>query len=177
MSLFVLGVCGVWAPPCHNNCISISPAPVRNDGTPLCQAWIIGGRKRRVAQAGNLHWCSSCYKFVSGGLGTRVPSISINGQLVLFSVRLAGSCFKSLLNRSCSSCRDVSQQGLQASLVRELVTGDPMACSIVGHPRKCPSGVIARRQIWQLSSRLQHGRVESIDQLAQFHTQFNTPME
>ena len=89
----------------------------------------------------------------------------------------AGSCFKSSLNRSHSSCRDVSQQGPQASPVRELVTGNPMACSIAGHPCKCPSGIIAHRQIWQLSPRLEHGHVESIDQLAWYHTQLDTPTE
>ena len=61
--------------------------------------------------------------------------------------------------------------------MRELVTGDPMACSISGHPRKCPSGFIVHRQSWQLSPGLKHGHVESIDQLAWYHTQFNTPME
>ena len=33
------------------------------------------------------------------------------------------------------------------------------------------------RQNWQLSPRLEHGHVESIDQLALYHAQFNTPME
>ena len=61
--------------------------------------------------------------------------------------------------------------------MNELVTGDPMACSILGRPRKCPPGFIARRQSWQLSPGLKHGRVESIDQLAQYHAQFNTPTE
>ena len=61
--------------------------------------------------------------------------------------------------------------------MRELVTGDPMARSVPGHPRKRPSGFIAHRQSWQLSPGLKHGRVESIDQLARYHTQFNTPME
>ena len=161
----------------HNNPISISPPPARKDGTPLCQVRLIGGRKRRVAQSGNLHWCSSCYKFVSSGLGTWVPSVSINGQPVLFPAPLAGSCFKSSSNRSRSSCRDISQQGLQASLVRELVTGNPTACSIAGCPHKHPSGVIVLHQIWQLSPRLEHGHVESIDQLAQYLAQFNTPTE
>ena len=52
-----------------------------------------------------------------------------------------------------------------------------MACSIAGRPRKCPSGIVAHRQIWQLSPRLEHGHVESIDQLARNHTQFDTPTE
>ena len=134
-------------------------------------------KKRRVAQSSNLHQCSSHYKFVSGDLGTQVPSISINRQPVPFPAPLAGSRFKSSLDRSCSSCRDVSKQGPQGSPARELVTGDPMACSIVGWPRNCPSGVIAHRQIWQLLPRLEHGRVESIDQLAWYHTQFDTPTE
>ena len=61
--------------------------------------------------------------------------------------------------------------------MRELVTGDPMARSVSGHLRKRPSGYIARHQSWQLSPGLKHGRVESIDQLAWYHTQFNTPTE
>ena len=61
--------------------------------------------------------------------------------------------------------------------MRELVTGDPMARSISGHPCKRPSGFIARCQSWQLLPGLKHGRVESIDQLARYHTQFNTPTE
>ena len=61
--------------------------------------------------------------------------------------------------------------------MRELVTGDPMARSIPGRPRKHPLSFIARRQSWQLSPGLKHGRVESIDQLAWYHAQFNTPTE
>ena len=76
-----------------------------------------------------------------------------------------------------SSCGDVSQQGLQSPPTRELVTGDPMACSVLGHPRKHPSGFIAHHQTWRLSPGLEHGHVESIDQLARYHTQFNTPTE
>ena len=82
-----------------------------------------------------------------------------------------------LSGRLHSSCRDVSQQGPQSPPMRELVTGDPMACSIVGHPHEHPSGFIACRQTWQLSPGLKHGRVESIDQLARYHAQFNTPTE
>ena len=52
-----------------------------------------------------------------------------------------------------------------------------MACSIAGQPRNCPSGIIAHRQIWQLSPRLEHGRVESINQLAWYHAQIDTPVE
>ena len=40
-----------------------------------------------------------------------------------------------------------------------------------------PSGFTARRQTWQLSPGLKHGCVESIDQLAWYHAQFNTPTE
>ena len=134
-------------------------------------------KKRRVAQSSNLHRCGSCYKFVSGDLGTQVPSVSVNGQPVPFPAPLAGSCFKSSSDRSRSSCRDISKQGPQGSPVRELVTGDPMACSIVGWPHNRPSGIIARRQIWQLSPRLEHGLVESIDQLAWYHAQIDTPMK
>ena len=37
-----------------------------------------------MAQSGNLNRCSSHYKFVSGDLGTQVPSISVNSQPVPF---------------------------------------------------------------------------------------------
>ena len=85
--------------------------------------------------------------------------------------------FQASSGRLRSSCGDVSQQGPQGPPTRELVTGDPMPRSILGHPRKCPSGFIACRQSWQLSPGLKHGCVESIDQLAWYHAQFNTPME
>ena len=129
---------------------------------PSCQAWLVGGRKRRVAQSGNLHWCGSHYKFVIGDLGTWMLSISVNGQHIPFPAPLVGSCFKSSSGKLRSSCRDLSQQGPQGSLVRELVTGDPMAHSVVGWPCNRPLGVIAHRQIWQLSPRLEQGHVESI---------------
>ena len=161
----------------HNNCISNSPPWQRKDGMPSCQAQLEVGKKRRVVHSGNLHKCSSHCKFVSGDLGTQVPRVSVNSQPVLFLAPPVGSCRKVSLGRLRSSCRDVSQQGPQASLVRELVTGDPMACSILGCRRKHPSGIIARRQFWQLLSGLEHGRVESINQLAWYHAQTNTPME
>ena len=105
-----------------------------------------------------------------------MPGISINGQPVPFPAPS-----KNHVSRchwvDCLSCGDVSQQGPQSPPTRELVTGDPMACSVLGRPCKCPSGFIARRQTWQLSPGLKHGRVESIDQLAQYHAQFNTPTE
>ena len=106
-----------------------------------------------------------------------MPGISVNSQPIPFPAPLEESCFKTLSGRLHSSCRDVSQQGPQSPPTRELVTGDPMACSVLGHPRKCPSGFIAHHQTWQLSPGLKHGRVESIDQLAWYHTQFNTPTE
>ena len=106
-----------------------------------------------------------------------MPSVSVNSQPVLFPAPLAGSCFKSSLDRLHSSCRDISKQGPQSSPVRELVPGDPMACSIAGQPRNHPSGIIAHHQIWQLSPRLEHGRVEFIDQLVWYHAQIDTPME
>ena len=52
-----------------------------------------------------------------------------------------------------------------------------MAHSIVGRPHKHPSHIIACRQLWRLLSRLKHGCVESINQLAWYHAQFNTPTE
>ena len=85
--------------------------------------------------------------------------------------------FQASSGRLRSSCGDVSQQGPQGPPMRELVTGDPMARSVSGRPRKCPSGIIAHRQSWQLLPGLKHGCVESIDQLARYHAQFNTPME
>ena len=106
-----------------------------------------------------------------------MPGVSLNGQPVPFPVPLEESCFKTLSGQLCSSCGDVSQQGPQSPLTRELVTGDPMASSVSGRPRKCPSGFVARRQTWRLSPGLKHGCVESINQLAQYHAQFNTPTE
>ena len=161
----------------HNNRISNSPPQWRKDGTPSCQAKLEVGEKRRVAHSGNLHKCSSRCKFVSGDLGTWVPRVSINGQPIPFPAPLVGSCSKVSSGRSCSSCRDVSQQGPQTSLARELVTGDPMACYIAGHPCKCPLGTIAHCQFWQLLPGLKHGRVESINQLVRYHAQTNTLTE
>ena len=106
-----------------------------------------------------------------------MPGISVNGQPIPFPAPLEESCFKMSSGPLCSSCKDVSQQGPQSPPMRELVTGDPMACSILGRPCKHPSGFIARRQTWQLSPGLKHGRVESIDQLVRYHAQFNTPTE
>ena len=106
-----------------------------------------------------------------------MPGVSVNGQSIPFPAPLKESCFKTSLGRLRSSCGDVSQQGPQSPPTRELVTGDPMACSVLGHPRKYPSGFTARHQTWQLSPGLKHGRVQSIDQLAWYHAQFNTPME
>ena len=115
--------------------------------------------------------------YISVVLGTWVPRVSVNDQLIPFPAPLVESCSKVSLGRSRSSCRDISEQGSQTSLVRELVTGDPMACSILGHPRKHPSGTIAHRQCWQLLPGLEHGCVESINQLVWYHTQINTPTE
>ena len=106
-----------------------------------------------------------------------MPGISVNSQPVLFPAPLKESCFKTLSGRLRSSCGDVSQQGPQSPLTRELITWDPMACSIPGRPHKHPLGFISHRQIWQLSPGLKHGCVESIDQLAQYHAQFNTLTE
>ena len=177
MLLFILGVYRVLVPPVVT-IASLSPSPGEKRWHALVPGaayrWV---KKRRVAQSNDLHWCSSHYKFVSSDLGTQVPSVSVNSQPVLFPAPFAGSCFKSSSDRSHSSCRDISKQGLQGSPVRELVTGDPMACSIAGQPHNHPSGIIAHRQIWQLLPRLKHGHVESIDQLAQYHTQIDTPTE
>ena len=72
--------------------------------------------------------------------GCSAPPLTANPSRFLPPVRL---CFKVPLERSCSSCRDISQQGPQASLVGELVRGNNMACSILGRPCKCPWGVIS----------------------------------
>ena len=106
-----------------------------------------------------------------------MPGVSVNSQPIPFPAPLEESCFKMSSGRLSSSCRAISQQGLQSPPTRELVTGDPMACSVLGCPREHPSGFIACRQTWQLSPGLKHGHVESIDQLAWYHTQFNTPTE
>ena len=159
----------------HNNHISISPPPARKDGTPSCQVWLVGGQKKEGWL--NLVTCIgvvSRHKLVSGDLGIRMLSVSIDGQPVPFPAPLAGSCFKLTSGKSCSSCRDISQQGPQGPPVRELVTGDPMACSITRWPCIHLLGTIACCQIWQLSPRLEHGRVESINQLAWYHAQIDT---
>ena len=85
--------------------------------------------------------------------------------------------FQASSGRLRSSCGDVFQQGPQGPPMRELVTGNPMAHSILGRPRQRPLGFIAHRQSWQLLPGLKHGRVESIDQLARYHARFNPPME
>ena len=93
----------------HNNRISISPPLARKMAHPHARHGLqVGKKKRRVAQSDNLHWCSSHYKFVSGDLGTQVPSVSVNGQPVPFPSPLCRIMFKSLSDRSRSSCRDVS---------------------------------------------------------------------
>ena len=53
---------------CNNHILSPPPRQ-RKDGMPSCQAWLKVGEKRRVAHSGNLHWCSSHSRFVSGDLG------------------------------------------------------------------------------------------------------------
>ena len=62
-------------------------------------------------------------------------------------------------------------------LQRRLSAWNPMAYSVAGRPCKCPSCIIACRQFRQLLPRLEHGHVESINQLAWYHAQFNTLME
>ena len=98
-------------------------------------------------------------------------TVSVDSQPVPFPAPLAGSCSKLTSGNLSSSCRNISQQGPQGSPVRKLVTGDPMARSIMGQPRICRLGAIARRQI---SPRLEQGRVESINQLAWYHAQLDT---
>ena len=157
---------------------SLTPLPGREKmACPHARLGLRWAKKRRVAHPGNLHKCSSHCKFVSSDLGTSVPRVFINGQPVPFLAPLVRSWLKVSSDRLCSSCRDISQQDPQASPVRELVTGNPMPCSIPGHTRKRPSGTIACRQFWQLLSGLEHDRVESINQLAWYHAQTNTPTE
>ena len=177
MSLIILGMSGVWVPPIIT-ITSLSPLPSREKmACPRTRRGLRWTNIKWVAHSGNLLQCSSRCKFVSGDLDTWVPSVSVNGQPVLFPAPLVGSCFKVPSGRSCSSCRDISQQGPQASPAGELVTGDPMACSILGCPRKHPSGTIAHRQFWQLLPGLEHGHVESINQLVLYQAQTNTPTE
>ena len=52
-----------------------------------------------------------------------------------------------------------------------------MAFSVAGCPHKHPSGIIACHQFQRHLPRVEHGRVESINQLAWYHAQFNTPTE
>ena len=144
---------------------------------PPCQAWLKGGQKNE----GWLILVTFIGVVLVAGLlvGTWILECPVSPLTASPScfLPLEESCFKTSSGRLCSSCGDVSQQGPQSPLTRELVTGDPMACSVLGHPRKHPLGFIAHSQTWQLWPRLEHGRVESIDQLAQYHAQFNTPTE
>ena len=87
-----------------------------------------------------------------------------------------GLCFKLPLCSSCSMCWDISHQGPKAPLAGWLVTGNRMACSILGCPHKHPAGVIAHCQSWRLLPRLKHGHVEPINQPAWYHAQLNTPV-
>ena len=171
------GMSRVWVPPVIT-ITSLTPLPGREKmACPHDRRGLRWAKKRRGAHSGNLHKCSSHCKFVSSNLGTSVPRVFINGQPVPFLAPLVRSCLKVSSDRLRSSCRDISQQGPQASPVREIVTGDPMACSIPGRPRKRPSGTIACHQFWQLLSGLKHGRIESINQLAWYHAQTNTLTE
>ena len=133
-------------------------------------------KKRKVAHSSNLHQCSSHCRLLAAAWVPRCPAPLLTANPSNF-LPPAGLCFKVPSERSCSSCRIISQQGLQASPVGERVTGNPMPCSIMGCPHKHPLGGIARRQIWQLLPRLEHGCVESINQLAWYHAQFNTLTE
>ena len=161
----------------HNNHIFSSPPWWRKDGMPSCQAWLIGGQKEGWLISVTYISVVLIASLLAVTWILRCPASLLMASPSNFLPPCRRSCFKVPSDRSRSSCRDVSQQGPQASLVGELVTGDPMACSIVGCPHKHPSSIVAHRQIWQLLPGLEHGRVESINQLAQYHTQFNTPME
>ena len=146
---------------------------------PSCQAWLIGGQKKKEGWL-NPVTCIGVVLITSLLAVTwvlRCPASPLMASPSHFLPPLAGSCFKLSSDRSRSSCRDVSKQGPQGSPVRELVTGDPMACSIARRPRNHPSGIITHRQILQLLPRLEHDCVESIDQLVWYHAQVDTPTE
>ena len=179
MSLFIPGIFGIRVPPIVT-IASLSSLP----GEKRWHALMPGMAYRQAKKKGEGWLISVTFigvVLVAGLLaGTWILEClasPLTASPVPVSCPLEESCFKTSSGRLRSSCRDVSQQGPQSPLTRELVTGDPMACSVSGRSRKCPSGFIAHRQSWQLSPGLKHGRVESIDQLARYHTQLNTPTE
>ena len=152
---------------------------MRKDGTPLCQA-----RLHRWAKKNGEGWLISVtyigVVLVAGLLAGAWILECPASPLTASPSRFLPPCrimFQASSGQLRPSCRDVSQQGPQGPPTRELVTGDPMARSVSRRPRKRPSGIIAHRQSWQLLPGLKHGRVESIDQLARYHAQFNTPTE
>ena len=160
---------------CRNNRISISPPWREKMARPHARRGFIGGQKKKEGWLISVTFISVV--LVAGLLaGTWIlecpaSPLTASPSHFLTPCRIM---FQASSGRLRSSCRDISQQGPQGPPMRELVTGDAMAYSVPGRPRKRPSGFIAGRQSWQLSPRLKHGRVESIDQLAWYHTQFNT---
>ena len=160
-----------------NNRISISPPWREKMACPRVRRGLIGGQKKEG-------WLISV-NFISvvlvAGLLAGTWILECPASLLMASPsRFLPPCrimFQASSGRLCSSCRDVSQQGPQGPPMRELVTGDPMARSVSGTPVSTPRASLP--VISPGNSRLdsKHGCVESIDQLARYHTQFNTPTE
>ena len=163
----------------HNNRISISPPWREKMARPRARCGFIGGQKKKGE--GWLILVTYIGVVLIAGLsaGTWILEC-LASPLTASPSRFLPPCrimFQASSGQLCSSCGDISQQGLKGPLMRELVTGDPMAHSVSGHPHKRTLGIIARHQSWQLSPGLKHGCVESIDQLVWYHAQFNTPTE
>ena len=87
MSPFIPGMSGVWVLPIVT-IASLTPLP---SGEKMAYPHARHGfrwAKRKGGSFGNLHKCSSHHKFVSGDLGTWVPTVSVNGQPVPFPAPL-----------------------------------------------------------------------------------------
>ena len=169
-SLFIPGIFGIQVPPVVT-ITSLSPLPWQEKmARPRARRGFIGGQKK--GEGWLISVTSIGVVLVAGLLaGTWILECLVS-PLTASPSHFLPPCrimFQASLGQLPSSCGDVSQQGPQGPPMRELVTGDPMARSISGHPCKHPSGFIAHCQSWQLSPGLKYGCVESIDQLAWYH--------
>ena len=134
-----------------NSRISISPPWREKMARPRARHGFIGGQKKGEGWLISVTFIGVV--LVAGLLaGTWILECPAS-PLMASPSRFLPPCrimLQASLGRLRSSCGDVSQQSLQGPPTRELVTGDPMARSVPGHPCKYPLGFIARCQSWQL---------------------------
>ena len=128
------------------------PSPARKDGTLSCQVRLIGGQKKGEGWLISVTFIGVV--LVAGLLAGTWILECLASPLTANPSRFLPPSKNHVSRRHWVNCahlaKTFSQQGPQSPPTRELVTGDPMACSILGHPRKHPSGFIAHHQTWQL---------------------------